>query len=126
MRMTLVVAGSILAVALASCGGGPDGSSNDSDNGPHVSPGETQAPFVDFDREASRAEAEAYLGLAEDEFEQSSKVRVVRRGDESYAVTMDLRPGRLNLELDDDGSGTKVVTRVFVEVPDGDDDLVVE
>jgi hypothetical protein len=40
---------------------------------------------------------------------------------------MDLRPGRQNLELDDDSTGTYVVTRIVVETPEGgDDDLVIE
>jgi hypothetical protein len=33
----------------------------------------------------------------------------------------------MNLELDDDGSGTYVVTRIMVETPEGgDDNIVVE
>ncbi len=87
-------------------------------------PEELEDPFEDFDRDEAESQAQSHLGLAEDEIEESSMVRIVRRGDEDYPVTMDLRPGRLNLELDDEGDGY-VVTRVVVETPD-DDELVIE
>ena len=74
----------------------------------------------EFDREAARADAEALLGLPEDEVEETPMRRIVRRGEEDFPVTMDLRPGRQNLELDDDGTGTYIVTRVLVETPTGD------
>ncbi len=83
-------------------------------------------PFEDFDHAEARKAAEALLGIAEGDFEESPERRVVRRGDEEFAVTMDLRPGRQNVELDDDGSGTYVITRVTVETPDGKDPIVVE
>lgn len=73
-----------------------------------------------FDREAVEAEAEALLGRAEGEVTEDGMTRILRRGEEEFAGTMDLRPGRMVLELDDDGSGTYVVTRVTVEVADGD------
>lgn len=73
-----------------------------------------------FDRDAARAEAEALLGRPEAEIVESRELRIVRRGDERFAVTMDLRPGRKNVELDEDGDGRYVVTRVVVETPDGD------
>lgn len=66
------------------------------------------------------------MGLPEEAIEEDAETRVVRRGDETLPGTMDLRPGRRNVELDDDGTGTFVVTRVTVEVPDGEDPLVVE
>jgi hypothetical protein len=80
--------------------------------------------YPDFDRERARAEAKALLGRAESELQPGPNLRIVRRGDELFPVTMDLRPGRLNVELDDDGSGQYVVTRVVVEVPEGS--IVVE
>jgi hypothetical protein len=80
-----------------------------------------------FDRDAASAEAEALLGTPEEEIEESPDRRIVRRGDEEFIVTMDLRPGRQNLELNDDGTGTYVVTRIVVETPEGgDDNLVIE
>lgn len=84
------------------------------------------APGDDFDREAVRARAQELLGLPEGEIDESASLRIVRRGEEDFPVTMDLRPGRMNLELDDDGTGTYRVTRVVVEVPDDEDPLVVE
>jgi hypothetical protein len=63
----------------------------------------------------------------EDDIEETPDRRIVRRGDEEFIVTMDLRPGRQNLELDDDGTGTHVVTRIVGETPEGgDDNLVIE
>ena len=69
--------------------------------------------------------AESLLGRSEDAVEESATVRIMRRGDEQLLGTMDLRPGRLNLELDE-VDGEYRVTRVVVEVPDGEDELVVE
>lgn len=80
----------------------------------------------DFDREQPRARAEAVLGTSEADLEEGRDLRIVRRGEESRPVTMDLRPGRLNVELDDDGTGTFVVTRVVVEVPEGEMPIEVE
>jgi hypothetical protein len=137
---TSLTAASLTALLLLGCGGldQPGGSPEPTEEGTSQedadeaqapeAPEEPEAgddPFADFDRDEARQQAESHLGLAEDDIEESSMVRVVRRGDEDYMVTMDLRPGRLNLELDDDGSGTYVVTRVVVETPDGED-LVIE
>lgn len=79
-----------------------------------------------FDREAAEARARELLGLPESEVEEGPMQRIVRRGEEEFMVTMDLQPGRMNLELDDDGTGTYVVTRVVVETPGDEDPLVVE
>ena len=140
MRKLTLVVGVALALALAACGEAiePGGSLEPGENGagaeregsgsetpPPEAPEELEDPFADFDRDEARERAEGYLGVAEDDIEEGGMVRIIRRGDEDYMVTMDLRPGRMNLELDDDGSGTYVVTRVMVETPDGDD-LVVE
>ncbi len=80
----------------------------------------------DFDREAHRAAAEALLGVAEDALEPAPNLRIARRGDERFALTMDLRPGRRNVELDEQPGGGYAVTRVIVETPDGSDSIVVE
>jgi hypothetical protein len=138
VRTRLLAAGSIMAIMLLGCGatgevaagGSAPGAGQEhqpapDETGTPEAPEETDDPFGDFDREASREQAESYLGVAEEDVEETGMVRIVRRGEERYMVTMDLRPGRLNLELDDDGSGTYLVTRVVVEVPD-DDELVVE
>ena len=106
-----------VALLLAACGGDvPDAGVDDG----APTPGDV------FDRERSEQDARALLGLPEDEVEADALTRIVRRGDEDFVVTMDLIPGRRNVELDDDGTGAYVVTRVVVEVPDGEDPLVVE
>lgn len=53
-------------------------------------------------------------------------VRLARRGDEDFALTMDLVPGRLNVELDEDADGEYVVTAVSVETADGSQVVTVE
>jgi hypothetical protein len=131
MNTRIFLLGVAAALVLAGCGGPADVGTPEPDREPGEGaieePGEAPPEsWPGFDREASRAEAEALLGLQEDEVEESPERRIVRRGDERFVVTMDLRPGRKNVELDDDGTGTYVVTRVVVEVPDGEDDLVVE
>lgn len=79
-----------------------------------------------FDRDEARERARSLLGLAEDRIPESRTVRIARRGDDHLALTMDLRPGRCNVELDDDGANGFRVTRVEVEVPPGENALVVE
>lgn len=59
------------------------------------------------------------LGTPEDQVIEDETTRIVRRGDETYAVTMDLLPGRRNVELDPAADGTYVVTRVEIETLDG-------
>jgi catechol 2,3-dioxygenase-like lactoylglutathione lyase family enzyme len=139
VRTTSLAVASLTALLLLACGGldEPAGSPDPADETPgqeaaerieapevpeEPEPGDD--PFANFDRDEARSQAESHLGITEDDIEESPMVRIVRRGDEDFAVTMDLRPGRLNLELDDDGSGTYVVTRVVVETPDGE--LVIE
>lgn len=78
-----------------------------------------------FDPERSRELAEEYLGVAEEEVEETGMVRILRRGGERFAGTMDLRPGRLNLELDEDDDGVYRISRVVVETEEGED-IVVE
>lgn len=116
------IAGVALALLLAGCDAAPEAEAP-----PPEPPAEDPEPPADgtpvdaeFDREAARADAEALLGLSEDEVEETPMRRIVRRGEEDYPVTMDLRPGRQNLELDDEGNGVYVVTRVLVEAPAGD------
>lgn len=75
-------------------------------------------------RSPEEVRAEQLLGVAEDELDTGADLRVVRRGDEQFMVTMDVRPGRLNVELDPDGEGVFRVTRVEIET--GDAPIVVE
>lgn len=125
----------LLAVALGACGSAAEDADDAADvgdaaptedvAGPPQVPSDTQ----DFDPERSREQAESFLGVAEDEVEEaiadSIMARIMRRGDEQLFGTMDLRPGRLNIELDPDDEGVYRVTRVVVETTDGSD-IVVE
>jgi hypothetical protein len=124
MRRPLLTTCTVTALLLTACGTteGPD-----PDPAGQPDDAAEQDGTEDFDRDAAKAEAEALLGTPEDELEEAPDRRIVRRGDEEFIVTMDLRPGRQNLELDDDSTGTYVVTRIVVETPEGgDDNLVIE
>lgn len=68
-------------------------------------------------------DARDLLGTPEDEIEEDPQTRIMRRGDENLAGTMDLRPGRRNLELDQ-VDGTYVVTRIVIET--FEDPIVIE
>jgi hypothetical protein len=118
-----------VGLLLSACGGGPAdvaGTPPGDEPAPEApEPGEGEAIDPAVDREAAEAAARALLGRSEDEIDEGPDTRILRRGDEELMGTMDLRPGRRNLELDDDGTGTYVVTRVVVEVADGEP-LVVE
>jgi hypothetical protein len=70
-----------------------------------------------FDTAAAARRAASLLGTAEADL--PADVRIARRGDDEYALTADLVPGRLTVELDDDGSGTFIVVEVLVELEDG-------
>jgi hypothetical protein len=84
---------------------GPDGEPVPADSGD------------DFPSDAAREEARSMLGKPEAEL--AADVRVRRRGEESFALTEDYVLGRITVELDDDGTGTYVVTSATVELPDG-------
>lgn len=124
MRMLLesVVVGVLATVLLLGCGTAENGepAAEDPDAAPEA-PEEAEG----FDPERSREVAEDYLGVAEEDVEETAMVRILRRGDEQLAGTMDLRPGRFNLELDPDDEGVYRVTRVVVETEEGED-LIVE
>ena len=77
-----------------------------------------------FDADASRELAERWLGVAEEDIEETVMLRISRRGDEVFPGTMELRPGRFNLELDEDGDGVYRVTRIVIETEEGE--MVVE
>lgn len=111
MPLMLLVVVLALGAALVACG--------DVEPAPSGAAPEAPDPDAGFDADRSLAQAEAYLGVAEADVEETVMVRILRRGDEQLAGTMDLRPGRLNLELDEDSEGTYRVTRVVVETDDG-------
>lgn len=75
-------------------------------------------PLAEFELDIVRAEAETLLGMNERDLEPNRMLRIVRRGEERFPATMDLRPGRMNVELDEH-AGAYVVTRVVVETPEG-------
>jgi uncharacterized membrane protein len=111
-----LVAGTFL---VAGCAGAADDAGTDT-------PAEADALDEDGDevagedRDRYEAEARELLGLPEDAVEEDERTRIVRRGDEDLPATMDLSPGRRNVELDEEADGRYVVTRVIVEVADGD------
>lgn len=70
-----------------------------------------------FPTDAARDDAKSLLGTPESEL--SSDVRVGRRGEETFALTEDYVLGRITVELDEDGSGTYVVSSATVELPEG-------
>lgn len=115
----------LATLLLAACGGGDPAPTTTPDAADPQVPGDEQG----FDEELSPAQARSFLGVSEDDVEVATAdtvmVRILRRGDEQFAGTMDLRPGRLNLELDPDEDGTFRVSRVVVETEDGAD-LVIE
>jgi len=71
----------------------------------------------EYPSEAARERARQQLGKAEGELEPD--IRIGRRGDEQMMLTEDYVLGRITVELDDDGTGTFVVTQATVELPDG-------
>ena len=93
----------------------PDESvSSPADGGSADSPG---AGEDEFPSEAARERAREQLGKAQDDLEPD--IRIGRVGEEQYMLTEDYVLGRITVELDDDGSGTFVVTQATVELPDG-------
>jgi len=71
----------------------------------------------DFPSEAARERAREQLGRPEADL--GPDIRIGRRGEEQMMLTEDYVLGRITVELDDDGSGTFVVTQATVELPDG-------
>lgn len=140
MRSRPLLVAVVLALVAVACGGTDDGApdlgapqepgaddgspgDDDADADPDGEAGDGGAGPGDVDEDAVAA-ARELLGLPEDEVVEDAETRIMRRGDEQLAGTMDLRPGRRNLELDE-VDGTYVVTRVTIETEDGED-IVVE
>ena len=126
----LLVPLAIVTLLLAACGNddSDDGVASDPDEGVGAEPGEgivdpgpgddSEVPDEgeDFVLDDAREEARGLLGMFETDLDDD--VRIARRGEEMFMLTMDHVPGRLTVELDDDGSGYRVVL-VNLEVPDG-------
>jgi hypothetical protein len=113
-----MVTGALAAVLLAGCGG----TAADSQEVSAPPPPDANEPF---DPEASEELAEQWLGVAEEDIEETEMLRIARRGEEFFPATMDLRPGRFNVELDEDEDGTYRVTRIIIESDQGES-IVVE
>lgn len=71
-----------------------------------------------FDRDEAEQRAEELIGTPEDDVAENDATRIVARGDESFASTDDLVPGRANVTLDE-VDGEWIVTHVMIET-DGD------
>jgi hypothetical protein len=114
-----VLVGMLVAVLALSCGE----ATMDGEGAADVPP----PPPEDepFDAEASRELAERWIGVAEEDLEETVMFRLARRGEEFFPGTMDLRPGRFNVELDEDDQGVYRVTRIVIETEEGES-LVVE
>lgn len=73
----------------------------------------------DFPSDAARLQAQELLGSPEPDLDTGPDLRIGRRGDEQFMLTEDYVLGRITVELDDDGSGTFVVSQATVELPEG-------
>jgi hypothetical protein len=72
-----------------------------------------------FDLAAAQRDAESLLGATEEDLEIWGDVRIERKGDEEFMLTMDLMPGRKTVQLDEDADGVYRVTSVTLELEDG-------
>jgi hypothetical protein len=100
----------------AACGGSADDSSTTEPPSSEAGMVDPEQTWTDDDVEAARNSARAVLGMKETAV--PADVRVARRGTEEMMLTMDFVLGRRTVELDDDGSGYRVVA-VSVELPEG-------
>lgn len=76
-------------------------------------------PVGEVDAEMARRDAESLLGATEQDLESWGDVRIERKGEEEYMLTMDLQPGRKTVQLDEDADGVFRVTTVTLELEDG-------
>ncbi len=74
-------------------------------------------PEVDVD--GALVGARDLLGLSHEAVESRPGVRIGRLGDEHLALTEDYVIGRMTVGLDDDGTGSLIVTDVTIELPAG-------
>jgi len=114
-----LLAGMLIVVLALSCG---EATINDEDPNDVPPPPTEDEPF---DAEASRELAERWLGVAEEDIEETVMLRISRRGEEFFPGTLELRPGRFNVELDEDDQGIYRITRIVIETEEGES-LVVE
>ena len=82
--------------------------------------GDLEGPVdAGFDLAAAQRDAESLLGATEEDLEIWGDVRIERKGDEEFMLTMDLVPGRKTVQLDEDAEGVHRVTSVTLELEDG-------
>jgi hypothetical protein len=79
-----------------------------------------------IDEAAILADSEQLLGETEEDALAEEDVRIGRRGDEEFALTFDLQPGRRTIATEDDGTGTFRVVEVTVELTDGSQTLTAD
>jgi hypothetical protein len=140
----LLALAAVPLLALAACGdpettapAGPPGTTDPAVTSPSTDPVTTPGPATSEtpgdattvppgapDVAAAIRRAASLLGTYESDVPDD--VRIARRGDEQFALTMDLVPGRLSVELDEDDDGDHVVTAVSVETEDGSEVVTVE
>lgn len=126
----LLALAAVPMLALAACGGDdttePAGApvTTPAPSEPAAPGDATTLPPGAVDIGAALRRAASLLGTAEDALPDD--VRIARRGDEQFALTMDLVPGRLTVELDEDEAGQFVVTSVVVETEEGQEVVTVE
>lgn len=132
----LITALAALTLLLAACGNDDESVASDPDEGLGAEPGDgvvdpddpgpDDGAAEEWDAatfDAARDEARGLLGMFESDLDDD--VRIARRGEEMFMLTMDHVPGRLTVELDDDGSGYRVVL-VNLEVPEGSETFELE
>lgn len=134
-RTPFLLAFGAAAVLLAGCGGADTAAATDDDPG-QAAPGNAMcAPdmpdCVDVvtddgmddgsdtrpSDDTMREQAQSLLGTPEGEL--PADVRIGRRGDEHMMLTEDYVIGRMTVALEDDGTGTFVVTEITLELEDG-------
>ncbi len=126
----LLAFASVPLLALGACGGDdsakPPGQpvTTPAPDAPSAPGDATTLPPGAVDIAAALRRAASLLGTAEADLPDD--VRIGRRGDEQLALTTDLIPGRLTVELDADDAGQYVVTSVVVETEDGSEVVTVE
>lgn len=125
-RTPLLLAIGAAAALLAGCAGDTaDATTDPGQAAPGLgmcAPGVTDCEDVVMDDtrpsdDTLREQAQLLLGTAE--VDVPADVRIGRRGDEHMMLTEDYVIGRMTVGLDDDGTGTFVVTEVILEMEEG-------
>ena len=96
----------LLAVALSACGQSPDGTSTSTAN-PTPNPTSSMGVPNMEPTQTTKDMAKKVIGMHEKDAiaaiqEIGDSYRIARRDKENFALTMDYRPNRINLEIDND------------------------